>query len=68
MFADIDPESFNLHPDAVEAAITPRTKVLFLGYPCNPTGAVLDLAVSEEAITPRQTMSAFRAAAEATKA
>ena len=29
-------------PDAVEAAITPRTKVLFLGYPCNPTGAVLE--------------------------
>jgi aminotransferase len=25
----------------VEAAITPRTKALFLGYPCNPTGAVL---------------------------
>lgn len=33
---------FALTPDAVEAAITPRTKVLFLGYPCNPTGAVLD--------------------------
>jgi len=35
---------FALEPDAVEAAITPRTKVLFLGYPCNPTGAVLDEA------------------------
>jgi aminotransferase len=34
--------NFALQPDAVEAAITPRTKVLFLGYPCNPTGAVLD--------------------------
>ncbi|MEO8626378.1 MAG: aminotransferase class I/II-fold pyridoxal phosphate-dependent enzyme [Candidatus Limnocylindrales bacterium] len=33
---------FALTPEAVEAAITPRTKVLFLGYPCNPTGAVLD--------------------------
>jgi aminotransferase len=33
---------FALDPDAVEAAVTPRTKVLFLGYPCNPTGAVLD--------------------------
>ena len=33
---------FALTPDAVDAAITPRTKVLFLGYPCNPTGAVLD--------------------------
>jgi aminotransferase len=34
--------NFALDPAAVEAAITPRTKVLFLGYPCNPTGAVLD--------------------------
>jgi aminotransferase len=33
---------FSLEPERVEAAITPRTKVLFLGYPCNPTGAVLD--------------------------
>src|SRR5215210_1009553 len=32
---------FELDPAAVEAAVTPRTKVLFLGYPCNPTGAVL---------------------------
>ncbi len=32
---------FALDPGAVEAAITPRTKALFLGYPCNPTGAVL---------------------------
>ncbi len=30
-----------LDPAAVEAAITPRTKAIFLGYPCNPTGAVL---------------------------
>ncbi len=35
---------FALEPHAVEAAITPRAKVLFLGYPCNPTGAVLDEA------------------------
>jgi aminotransferase len=34
-------EGFELDPAEVEAAITPRTKVLFLGYPCNPTGAVL---------------------------
>ncbi len=33
---------FALDPAAVEAAITPRTKVLFIGYPCNPTGAVLE--------------------------
>ncbi len=34
--------AFELDPAAVEAAVTPRTKVLFLGYPCNPTGAVLE--------------------------
>jgi aminotransferase len=33
--------NFELDPAAVESAITPRTKLLFLGYPCNPTGAVL---------------------------
>ena len=35
-------------PAAVEAAITPRTKALFLGYPCNPTGAVLPDAIQDE--------------------
>ena len=34
-------DDFALDPAAVEAAITPRTKALLLGYPCNPTGAVL---------------------------
>lgn len=34
-------DDFALDPGAVEAAITPRTKALFLGYPSNPTGAVL---------------------------
>jgi aminotransferase len=38
---------FALDPAAVEAAITPRTKALFLGYPCNPTGAVLPDDVQE---------------------
>jgi aminotransferase len=33
---------FALVPEQLEAHITPRTKVLFMGYPCNPTGAVLD--------------------------
>jgi aminotransferase len=41
-------DDFALDPAAVEAAITPRTKALFLGYPCNPTGAVLPEAVQEE--------------------
>ncbi|HEY4228085.1 MAG TPA: aminotransferase class I/II-fold pyridoxal phosphate-dependent enzyme [Candidatus Limnocylindrales bacterium] len=41
-------DDFALDPAAVEAAITQRTKALFLGYPCNPTGAVLPDAVQEE--------------------
>jgi aminotransferase len=41
-------DDFALDPAAVEAAITPRTKGLFLGYPCNPTGAVLSDAVQDE--------------------
>lgn len=42
VFVPTHPEDdWQLDPDAVEAAITPRTKALFLGYPSNPTGAVL---------------------------
>jgi len=41
-------DDFALDPAAVEAAITPRTKALFLGYPCNPTGAVLPDTVQDE--------------------
>ena len=41
MVATSAAESFELDPAELEARITPRTKVLFLGYPCNPTGAVL---------------------------
>src|SRR3954462_3766815 len=41
-------DHFALDPAAVEAAITPRTKALFLGYPCNPTGAVLPDDVQDE--------------------
>jgi aminotransferase len=41
-------DDFALDPAAVEAAITPRTKALFLGYPCNPTGAVLSDEVQAE--------------------
>ncbi len=35
-------QGFALNPNDVEAAITPRTRALLLGYPSNPTGAVLD--------------------------
>lgn len=35
-------DNFVLTPAQLEEAITPRTKVLLIGYPCNPTGAVMN--------------------------
>ncbi|MFW6137055.1 MAG: DegT/DnrJ/EryC1/StrS family aminotransferase, partial [Candidatus Aminicenantaceae bacterium] len=39
VFADIDPETFNIDPDAVEAAVTPRTRAVipvhFAGQSCD---------------------------------
>ena len=32
---------FRITPEELKAAITPRTKLLILPYPCNPTGAVM---------------------------
>jgi aspartate aminotransferase len=45
--ADADPvfietsidDDFKVSPERLEAAITPRTRLLFLNSPCNPTGA-----------------------------
>jgi aminotransferase len=37
-----DATDFRVTAAQIEAAITPRTKAIFLGYPNNPTGAVLD--------------------------
>jgi aminotransferase len=46
-----DATDFRVTADQIAAAITPRTKALFLGYPNNPTGAVLThedlLAIAE---------------------
>jgi aminotransferase len=33
-------DNFQLDPQQIRAAITPRTKIIFIGYPNNPTGAV----------------------------
>jgi aminotransferase len=33
-------DNFQLCPDKIEQAITPRTKAILIGYPNNPTGAV----------------------------
>ncbi|CAM2157698.1 pyridoxal phosphate-dependent aminotransferase [Paraburkholderia tropica] len=38
----VDPErGFHLDCDALEAAVTPRTRAIFFATPCNPTGAVM---------------------------
>jgi aminotransferase len=36
--------NFQVDPAQIEAAITPRTKAILIGYPSNPTGAVMDRA------------------------
>jgi aminotransferase len=40
--------NFQLDPEQVRAAITPRTKVIFVAYPSNPTGAVASREVLAE--------------------
>ena len=40
--ATTDETDFRVTAEMIEAAVTPRTKAIFLGYPNNPTGAVLD--------------------------
>jgi aminotransferase len=37
-------DNFFVNPEAIEAAITPNTKALLIGFPSNPTGAVMDMA------------------------
>jgi aminotransferase len=39
--------SFRVRPEDIEARITPRTKGILLGYPNNPTGAVMPLQEME---------------------
>ena len=40
-------QGYRYDPDAIESAITPRTRVIFVNTPHNPTGAVLDKATLE---------------------
>jgi aminotransferase len=40
-------DGFTLHPEELEQRITPRTKALLIGYPANPTGAVMTREVGE---------------------
>jgi aminotransferase len=41
-------DDFQLDPERIRAAITPRTKIIFIGYPNNPTGAVASREVLSE--------------------
>ena len=42
-WVDIDPADCTLLPDALEAAITPRTKLVAMGYASNATGTINDV-------------------------
>ena len=41
-------DEFRLRPEALKAAITPKTKLLIMPFPNNPTGAVYDEKVIRE--------------------
>lgn len=47
VFVDVDPETFNIDPEKIEAAITPRTKAIipvhYAGLACNMS-AILEIA------------------------
>jgi len=40
--------NFQVTASEIEAVITPKSKVLLIGYPCNPTGAILKRKTLEE--------------------
>ena len=50
---DVTKTGFQIDADALNAAITPRTKAIILNSPCNPTGVVFDersLAAVKQAV------------------
>ena len=49
VFAETYPD-FRLHPERIEAAVTPRSKVLVLASPSNPTGMILTADELREAL------------------
>jgi aminotransferase len=44
----LEKDEFKLRPDALRAAITPKSKVLLMNFPCNPTGGVMTGTELEE--------------------
>ena len=45
-----DKNGFILTPEAIEAAVTPRTKSIILAYPNNPTGGIMTRAQLEKIV------------------
>ena len=43
-----DCDQFSVNPDELRKLITPRSKVLLLNFPCNPTGAVASAETLQE--------------------
>ncbi len=41
-------DNFQVDPDRIRKAVTPNTKAIFIGYPCNPTGAVASREILTE--------------------
>ena len=50
VFADTTQNDFVLTPEIVERALTPRTKVIVLNFPNNPSGALIDIASLERIV------------------
>ena len=46
VFVTLRPPDYRLDVDALRAAVTPRTRLLLVNSPHNPTGTVLDRATS----------------------
>ena len=40
-------EDFNIRPEAIRSAVTPRTKAVIINSPCNPTGAATERRILE---------------------
>lgn len=52
-------DNFKLTPELLESAITPKTKVVIVAFPCNPTGAIMsreDLAKIVEVLKDKDIM------------
>jgi aspartate aminotransferase len=50
VFADTTQNDFVLAAEIVERALTPRTKVIVLNFPNNPSGALIDIASLERIV------------------